>query len=91
MNQASGKRVEWIDYARISAILCVILCHAVESCYRPVILGEQRIGILPWIVETLCLRQEDWEFLFSCVYRVRFCLERRKMFFIFTENLSFLF
>ena len=51
MNQASGKRVEWIDYARISAILCVILCHAVESCYRPVILGEQRIGILPWIVE----------------------------------------
>lgn len=49
MNQK--KRIEWIDYARVCAIVCVILCHATENSYRDVIFGERTIGPALWIIE----------------------------------------
>lgn len=46
-----GERKAWIDYARVCAIFCVVLCHAVESYYGSVIRGEQRIGTGLWMME----------------------------------------
>ena len=49
MNNKS--RTIWIDYARVYAILCVVICHATESYYGAVVRGEHRINFLPWLVE----------------------------------------
>lgn len=45
------ERQSWIDYARVCAILCVVLCHATESFYGAVMRGEYRIDTVPWLVE----------------------------------------
>lgn len=45
-----GRKV-WIDYARVFAILCVVLCHATESYYGAVIRGTHHVGSLAWMVE----------------------------------------
>lgn len=45
------ERKAWIDYARVCAIFCVVVCHAVESYYGSVIRGEQRIGTALWLTE----------------------------------------
>ena len=45
------KREVWLEYARISAIILVVCCHAVEAYYGSVVNGNERIDFLPWIVE----------------------------------------
>ena len=44
-------RQEWLDAARALGIALVVLCHSVETYYRPVLLGQKRVGILPWLAE----------------------------------------
>lgn len=51
--KSQRKREVWLDYARVCAILCVILCHAVETYYRPALIGDKQIAFIPWLVETL--------------------------------------
>lgn len=45
------ERKGWIDYARVCAVFCVVLCHATESFYGAVVRGESRIGTGLWILE----------------------------------------
>lgn len=45
------ERKGWIDYARVCAIFCVVLCHAAESYYGSVIRGEQRVDAALWMME----------------------------------------
>lgn len=33
MNTTNKKHIEWIDFARVFAILCVILCHSISRAY----------------------------------------------------------
>lgn len=42
------KRIAWLDYARMFAILCVVMCHAAENYYRPVLLGQKEIEFIQW-------------------------------------------
>ena len=44
-------RTIWLDVARTLGIMLVVGCHAVETYYRPVLLGKAEITLLPWIVE----------------------------------------
>jgi len=45
------ERKSWIDCARICAIFCVVLCHAVENFYGGVIRGEAQAGAALWLAE----------------------------------------
>lgn len=45
------ERRSWIDCARICAIFCVVLCHAVENFYGSVIRGEAQVGGGLWFAE----------------------------------------
>ena len=54
--KSQRKREAWLDYARVCAILCVILCHAVETYYRPALIGDKQIAFIPWLVETLLFK-----------------------------------
>lgn len=46
------KRQVWLDVIRCFAILCVVLCHSAETCYRPILLGEEPAGLSLWLRET---------------------------------------
>lgn len=46
------KREEWIDYARICAICCVVLCHATQEYYNGVLNGTEHVRFLFWGIET---------------------------------------
>lgn len=45
------ERKSWIDCARVCAIFCVVLCHAVENFYGSVIRGEAQVGAALWLAE----------------------------------------
>ena len=45
------ERKGWIDYARVCAVFCVVLCHATESFYGAVVRGEARIDTGLWMLE----------------------------------------
>ncbi len=45
------KRIIWLDYARVFAILCVVLCHATETYYRPAVIGEAQISTQAWVIQ----------------------------------------
>lgn len=45
------ERKAWIDWARVCAVVCVVLCHGTESLYGPVLRGEQQVGRLLWLAE----------------------------------------
>ncbi len=47
----TNQRKIWVDYARICAILCVILCHATESFYGGVMKGREEVTFTVWLVE----------------------------------------
>lgn len=49
--QQKKNRQEWLDVARTLGIALVVFCHSVETYYRPVLLGQKQIGILPWLAE----------------------------------------
>ncbi len=49
--QQKKNRQDWLDAARALGIVLVVLCHSVETYYRPVLLGQKRIGMLPWLAE----------------------------------------
>lgn len=53
MKENDKKRDCWLDLTRVCAIFLVLLCHATENYYRPVLLGDKRIQLLPWLVENL--------------------------------------
>lgn len=44
------KRIAWLDYARMFAILCVVMCHAAENYYRPILLGQKEIDVIQWFI-----------------------------------------
>lgn len=46
------KREQWIDYARICAICCVVLCHATQEYYNGILNGTQHVRFLYWGLET---------------------------------------
>lgn len=48
--QIERKRIIWLDYARVFAVVCVVMCHAVETYYRPILLGEAQTGGLQWFL-----------------------------------------
>lgn len=45
------KREHWIDYARICAICCVVLCHATQQYYNGILNGTERVRFLYWGIE----------------------------------------
>ena len=50
MSYIEGKRIIWIDYARVFAIICVVICHAAETYYRPILLGQAQTGFIQWFL-----------------------------------------
>lgn len=49
--QKKNIRQEWLDAARTLGIALVVFCHSVETYYRPVLLGQKQVDILPWLAE----------------------------------------
>lgn len=53
MREQVRDRSGWLDLTRTCAIICVVLCHVIQIYYRPVLVGEKHIGLLPWVMENL--------------------------------------
>ena len=49
--KAEKIREPWLDYARVAAVFCVLICHATESCYGTVLKERQMVGIRLWLAE----------------------------------------
>lgn len=45
------KRKGWLDVVRTVAIICVVICHADETYYRSVLIGEESISNWLWLIE----------------------------------------
>lgn len=50
MDNIERKRIIWIDYARVFAVVCVVMCHAAETYYRPILLGQTQTGFIQWFL-----------------------------------------
>lgn len=46
-------RKPWLAVVRATAILCVVLCHSVETFYHPVLLGQLQVFFPLWNIENL--------------------------------------
>lgn len=50
---AQTKRILWLDYARVAAILFVVVCHATEGSYYFIRMGEKDVTFFTWLVENI--------------------------------------